>query len=126
MYKNLTIISVLGGLAVILGAFGAHTLKAKLSVEAMQSFETAVRYQLFHVLVLLFVNIFTGFTPKERKNLTVLFVVGVLLFSGSIYTIYIVGVPAKYIWFITPLGGLTLVFGWVYMVVRFLKKSYQK
>jgi len=53
--KNLAITSVLGLIAVILGAFGAHALKEKLGVDALKSFETAVRYQMYHVIVLLFV-----------------------------------------------------------------------
>lgn len=126
MYKNLTITSVLGMLAVILGAFGAHALKTKLSADAIQSFETAVRYQFLHVLVLLFVNIFGGFSSKQKKVLTVLFTVGIVLFSGSIYAIYLLNIPAKTIWFITPLGGLTLVLGWLLMTVYFVKKTYKE
>ncbi|MFL0169926.1 DUF423 domain-containing protein, partial [Tenacibaculum maritimum] len=56
MYKNLTISSILGALAVILGAFGAHALKNKLSVEALNSFEVGVRYQMYHAIALLCIN----------------------------------------------------------------------
>lgn len=126
MYKNLTIASVLGVIAVILGAFGAHALKSKLSPEAMQSFETAVRYQFFHVLLLLFVNMFAGFSEKQKRTLSTFLIGGILLFSGSIYAIYLGGVPAKSIWFITPLGGVLLIVGWILLCLRFVEKVIKK
>lgn len=122
MYKNLTITSVLGLLGIILGAFGAHALKNKLSIDAFESFQTAIHYQMFHVLVLLAVNIFNGFSDKQKQILSTLFLLGILLFSGSIYAIYLLGVSAKSIWFITPLGGLFFVAGWLMMTVYFIKK----
>lgn len=122
MYKNLTITAFLGMLAVILGAFGAHALKTKLSTEAMQSFETAVRYQLFHVLVLLFINTSSIFSIKQKTILTMLFLIGILLFSGSIYAIYLLKVTAKKIWFVTPIGGMFLILGWIFMMIQFVKK----
>ena len=124
MYKNLTVASVLGGIAVILGAFGAHALKATLSEEAMQSFETAVRYQFIHVLLLLFINTFKEFTLKQKNAISLFVIGGILLFSGSIYAIHLLEVPAKSIWFVTPLGGVMLIIGWSLMVFHFLKKSY--
>ena len=122
MYKNLTIAAVLGIIAVILGAFGAHALKSKLSPAAMQSFETAVRYQFLHVLLLLFVNTFKEFNLKQKNSISFLLIGGIIFFSGSIYMIHLVGVPAKSIWFVTPLGGLLLVIGWSLMAFQFLKK----
>ncbi|MCF2873577.1 MULTISPECIES: DUF423 domain-containing protein [unclassified Tenacibaculum] len=126
MYKNLTIASVLGVLAVILGAFGAHALKAKLSPEAMQSFETAVRYQFIHVLVLLFVNSYKEFNLKQKSAISRFLIGGILLFSGSIYAIHLLNVPAKTIWFITPLGGVLLIVAWVLMTFQFVKKVIKK
>ncbi|MDE1205810.1 DUF423 domain-containing protein [Tenacibaculum larymnensis] len=122
MYKNLTTAGVLGVVAVILGAFGAHALKTKLTPEALESFETAVRYQFFHVLLLLFVNMFTEFTNKEKNRISYFLIAGILLFSGSIYLIYLANVPAKAIWFITPLGGILLIVGWSLLTYSFLKK----
>lgn len=122
MYKNLTTTAVLGVVAVILGAFGAHALKTKLTPEALESFETAVRYQFFHVLLLLFVNMFTQFTNKEKNRISYFLIAGILLFSGSIYLIYLANVPAKAIWFITPLGGLLLIVGWSLLTYSFFKK----
>ncbi len=126
MYKNLTITTLLGVFAVILGAFGAHALKAKLSPEAMNGFETAVRYQLFHVIVLLIVNLNSILLDKQKRILTLFFVTGILCFSGSIYAIYLMNIPAKTIWFITPLGGLLLILGWVFLCYIFYKKALVK
>ena len=121
MNKKLAIVSILGGLTIILGAFGAHALEKILTVNELKSFETAVRYQMYHVLVLLFVNLYNGFNVKEIKILNTLFLLGILFFSGSIYLITL-GVSSKSIWFLTPLGGLILIIGWVKMTISFLKK----
>ncbi|WP_075341668.1 DUF423 domain-containing protein [Tenacibaculum agarivorans] len=123
MYKNLTIVSLIGVLAIILGAFGAHALKETLSAEALNSFETAVRYQIYHVILLLLINLHKVFSGKEKQILTYIFLIGLLFFSGSIYLIYLAKIPAKTIWFITPLGGLLLIIGWVYLALLFLRKS---
>ncbi|WGH75034.1 DUF423 domain-containing protein [Tenacibaculum tangerinum] len=122
MYKNLTTTAVLGVIAVILGAFGAHALKTKLAPEALDSFETAVRYQFFHVLLLLFVNSFTGFTNKEKNKISYFMIAGIVLFSGSIYLIHLANVPAKAIWFVTPLGGILLAVSWSLLAFSFLKR----
>ncbi|MEE3999793.1 DUF423 domain-containing protein [Tenacibaculum sp. FZY0031] len=122
MYKNLTIAAILGGIAVVLGAFGAHALKTRLAPEALESFETAVRYQIFHALLLLLVNMFAEFTNKEKNRISYFLIAGILLFSGSIYLIYLANVPAIAIWFVTPLGGMLLIMGWSLLAYRFLKK----
>jgi len=119
MNKNLIIVCALGMITIILGAFGAHGLKDKLSVEQMQSFETAVRYQMYHVIVLLFVNTFQDFTPEVKNTLTITFLLGILLFSGSIYLIHLTKLTAKSIWFVTPLGGLVFIIGWGMMLYQF-------
>jgi len=121
MNKNLAITSIVGAITIILGAFGAHALKEKLGIEELKSFETAVRYQLFHVLVLLFVNSYANFSVKTKNYLTVIFLIGIVFFSGSIYAITF-GVSAKLIWFITPLGGLFFIVGWLKMAYKLLKK----
>ncbi len=122
MFKNLIIASFLGFLAVILGAFGAHALKETLSPDQLQSFETAVRYQMYHSIILLFVNIYEGFSIQQKNTISYLFFAGILLFSGSIYTIQLTTISAKSIWFVTPLGGLFLIIGWLSMIVIFLTK----
>jgi len=123
MYKNLTITSVLGIIAILLGAFGAHALKKTLTIEGLESFETGVRYQMYHVIVLLFVNTYQGFSKVQKNRISTLFFLGVLFFSGSIYLIQLTEVSAKSIWFITPLGGLLFVLGWSMIGYVFLKKK---
>ncbi|AUC16160.1 hypothetical protein BTO06_13760 [Tenacibaculum sp. SZ-18] len=126
MYKNLTITTFLGVVTIILGAFGAHALKESLTPEALKSFETAVRYQMYHVIVLLLVNFTDHISLNLKNKLTLIFISGVALFSGSIYLIYLLGVPVSSIWFVTPLGGLILIIGWILLFYEFLKKSMKK
>lgn len=122
MRKNLSITAILGMLAIILGAFGAHALKEKLGADALQSFETGVRYQMYHVLALLFVNTYSAFSSKLKNTISWLFFVGILFFSGSIYAITAGNIDPKLIWFITPLGGLLFILGWLVMLVNFIRK----
>ena len=123
MKNRLSLIAFLGLLAVILGAFGAHSLKEKLDPETIKSFETGVRYMMYHVLVLLFINTYSGFSDKDKKIISYSFIIGILLFSGSIFAITAGEVSAKNIWFITPLGGLFFIFGWLKLALTFLKKE---
>ncbi len=122
MKNILSIIAFLGLLVVVFGAFGAHSLKEKLDPEAIRSFETGVRYMMYHVIVLLFVNTYNGIADKNKKIITYSFLAGILLFSGSIFAITAGGISAKSIWFITPLGGLFFIFGWLKLGLTFLKK----
>lgn len=126
MNKYFAIASFLGATAVMIGAFGAHALKEVISPEEIESIQTAVRYQMFHVIVLLFVNQHRGFSLKLKNLMSVFLIVGVLFFSGSIYAIYLLEVSAKSIWFVTPLGGLFLIFSWILMFYFFVKKSLKK
>ena len=126
MFKNLVVTCFLGMLVIVLGAFGAHALKEILTIEQIKSFETAVRYQMYHVIVLLFINIYDGFSIKQKNTISYLFFIGILLFSGSIYLIQLTSVTAKPIWFVTPLGGLFFIMGWISMFVIFVKKYRQK
>lgn len=122
MFKNLTLASFLACSAVILGAFGAHALKEILDAEQLSSFETGVRYQMYHALIIFFVNIYEGFSIKQKNTISFLFIIGILFFSGSIYLIQLTPISASSIWFVTPLGGSILIFGWLYLFVFFLKK----
>lgn len=123
MFKNLIIACFFGVTAIVLGAFGTHALKEILSFDQLQSFETAVRYQMYHAIVLLFVAIFDGISAKEKQLINRFFYAGIILFSGSIYVIQLTSISAKSIWFITPLGGFFLIVGWLTMIVLFIKKS---
>ena len=126
MFKNLIITCFLGLSAVILGAFGAHALKDILTSDQLLSFETAIRYQMYHAIVLLFVNIFEGFSIRQKNTISYLFFAGILFFSGSIYAIQLTDITAKSIWFVTPLGGLFFIVGWFSMIVIFAKKQVKK
>lgn len=123
MKRNLSVTAILGMITIILGAFGSHMLKEKLTIESLQSFETAVRYQMYHVIVLLFVNMYSNFSIKVKNTISLLFFIGILLFSGSIYVITVGGIPAKSIWFVTPLGGISFIIGWLFMLQSFLKNK---
>lgn len=119
--KYLGITALLGALTIVLGAFGAHAMEESLSENALKSFETAVRYQMYHIIVLLFVNSYSEFSIKTKNTVSYLFFAGILFFSGSIYAITL-GVNPKNIWFITPLGGLFFILGWLKMGISYFKK----
>ena len=113
------------GTAVILGAFGAHLLSEMLSADALQSFEVGVRYQFFHGMALLFLSL----TPNQQKFINrtaLLFMVGTLLFSISIYLLSLstmygdTGLPAI-LGPVTPIGGLLLIIGWVNLLVGYIR-----
>ena len=122
MRINSGIASLLGALTIVLGAFGAHALEETLSENALKSFETAVRYQMYHIIVLLFVNSYSEFTIKTKNVVSYLIFAGILFFSGSIYAITL-GVNPKNIWFITPLGGLFFILGWLKMTISYFSKG---
>jgi uncharacterized membrane protein YgdD (TMEM256/DUF423 family) len=116
--------SILGMLAIILGAFASHGLKSIISVELLQTFETGVRYQMYHAIVLLFIGMSPFFSEKTKQLLFYLIVIGVLLFSGSIYglaTNELTSFNFKTIGFVTPIGGLLLILSWAIMFLKFLK-----
>ena len=121
--------ALLGGLAVILGAFGAHALKAKLSPESLQIFETGVRYQFYHAFALLLVALLSEKMNSSAMNLSgYFFIAGVILFSGSIYLLAtrdILGIDSwkSILGPITPLGGLCFVTGWVLLLIAALKNN---
>ena len=103
--------AALSGLGVALGAFGAHGLKARVSPELLIVFETGVRYHIYHALGLLAVGWAMSRNPLPSIQLAgILFVVGIALFSGSLYVMTFTG--ARWLGAITPLGGLAFVVGW--------------
>ena len=116
--------AILGIIAIVLGAFAAHGLKESLSVEAQQTFETGVRYQMYHAILLLFVGGTSALPDKSKTIIYYLVLVGLVFFSGSIYglsTIAITGINFKTIGFITPIGGLLLISAWTVILMGFLK-----
>ena len=104
--------SLFGFLGVAFGAFGAHALKSRLSTDMLAVFETGVRYQMYHAFAILIVAAAIG--RIGDANLLVLagwfFVAGVVLFSGSLYTLSLSGVGI--LGAITPVGGLLFLIGW--------------
>lgn len=123
MFKILITAAILGLLAIILGAFGAHALQEILTSEQLESFKTGVSYQMTHVLVIFFIWLGSFFTEKQAKTLSIIFISAIVLFSGSIYLLNLTNIPARTIWFVTPLGGLLFMVGWSYMIYIFFKKS---
>ena len=121
--------SILGIFSIILGAFGAHTLKELIPFESQQTFETGVRYQMYHALLLLFIGTTNLVQQKTKKIIYYLVVVGLILFSGSIYglaTNELSTFNFKSIGFITPIGGLSLIFAWIFLFIDFIKNSSKK
>lgn len=110
--RTLAVAGLLLALATIFGAFGAHALKAQLSPDRLQVYETAVRYHFFHALGLLGMGLALRFmdVPSVRWA-AVLVIVGIVLFSGSLYALTF-GAPRPF-GVVTPLGGLALIAGWI-------------
>lgn len=112
----LTIGGVYGGLSVIFGAFAAHAFKSKLTEEQLKSFETGVKYQMYHALMLILTGIIFPFLEISQVVMAWCFILGTLLFSFSIYGLVLSSSAGKKLMFlgpVTPLGGLLLVIGWL-------------
>ena len=105
-----------GFLAVVLGAFGAHALKLVLSEQALATWQTAVQYQMFHSLALLAVGIFYQSHPSKALKLSGLaFILGGLVFSGSLYALALGA--AQVVGIITPFGGISFLVGWASLFI---------
>lgn len=102
-----------GAVAVIAGAFGAHALRARLAPDLLVAWETGARYEMYHALALAAVAVLAAARPAARGPRVAgwLFVAGTVLFSGSLYVLAVTGVPAA--GFVTPVGGVALVGGWL-------------
>lgn len=124
--KILSTAGFFGMTAIILGAFGAHALKEVLSTEQLVTFETGVKYQMYHALFLLFLGMNNHLSHKAKKTILALVIVGIIFFSGSIYllaTNSLTSFDFKVIGFVTPIGGLLLIVAWSYLMIHFLKKK---
>ena len=127
MIRKISGLAALLGLStVVIGAFGAHSLKEKLDPEALMSFETGVKYMMYHVLALLLFTNNSRLTEKSKIIISYLFLMGIFFFSGSIFIIALNVISAKQIWYITPLGGLLFIFGWLYAAFSFFKSDAKK
>ncbi len=118
--------ALFGALGIILGAFGAHALKKVLTPDMLTSYETGVKYQIYHALFLLFVAVSPLVSQESKKLIYILTVTGVVLFSGSIYLLscnVLFPVSFKSIGFITPIGGLLLIAAWVTLFLHLFKRK---
>ena len=104
-------------LSVIMGAFGAHALKGKLSDYSMSVYDKAVLYQTFHAFGILFVAIIGQiFHTREFNICGILFIFGILLFSGSLFLLAITDI--KWLGAITPIGGTFFIIGWIVLIIK--------
>lgn len=118
--------SLMGFFAIVFGAFGAHALKVYLNESQLISFETGVRYQMYHALFLFFVARLAMVNDRAKKVILYLVLSGVILFSGSIYlltTNSLTGVDFKFIGPLTPIGGLLLLSAWMVLFLNILKRK---
>lgn len=113
-----------GMLSVILGAFGAHAFKSILSADKLTSFETGVRYQMYHAIVLLAIGLALSFASPIERWAGICLMLGVFLFSFSIYFLSFAeywNVNLRFLGPVTPLGGLFMIAGWLLLIVFFVK-----
>ena len=126
-YKRLlTFTCGFGAVGVMAGAFGAHFLKTRLPVTDLETIKTGVLYLFVHVLATCFIVAIAkeGFSTKWLRIAGIAFITGVILFSGSLFllaTQSLTGIPAASIGFVTPLGGLCFIMGWLSLLTYSLK-----
>ncbi|WP_040247119.1 DUF423 domain-containing protein [Psychroserpens mesophilus] len=121
--------AILGVLAIILGAFAAHGLKSLVSIESINTFETGVRYQMYHAFFLFIIANLNNLSERVKRLIYYFVIIGLIFFSGSIYglsTNALTSFDFKSIGFITPIGGLFLIIAWVILLINFLKMGTDK
>lgn len=116
MNKTILTTGILFGfLAILFGAFGAHGLEKLVDSKSVDTFETGVRYQMYHALFLLILGIWNGPSKRQKKTVFLTVLIGTVLFSFSIYLLAInslIAIDFKRIAFLTPIGGTFLIIGW--------------
>ena len=116
-----------GVLAVILGAFGAHGLKKLVSADELDTWHTAVQYQFYHTLALLFLSTFSRFRSRAINAASWFFTAGILLFSGSLYLLSAKDIlnitNVSILGPLTPIGGLMFILGWISLLVATIKNK---
>lgn len=120
--------AILGAVAVALGAFGAHGLKKIVDAETVQTFQTAVQYQMYHSLALLLAGLlYERCSQKLVRTSGVLFVIGIILFSGSLYVLAAGRAGGSNSFdkagIITPFGGISFIAGWVFLFLAGMKSK---
>lgn len=121
---TLIIASFYGLSGVILGALGSHALKNILSPEKLISFETGIRYQMYHAIVLLILGLFLSFAQPIEKWSALCIIIGTFLFSFSIYFLSFTdyfNINLRFLGPITPVGGIFLITGWLLLIIYFVK-----
>lgn len=117
--------SIFGVLAVILGAFGAHSLNKLISAGDLDTWNTAVQYHFYHTLALLFLSTFSRFKSKAINAASWFFTFGILFFSGSLYFLSVKSIlnfsNVGLIGPLTPIGGLLFILGWISLLVATIK-----
>jgi len=122
---NTTIIivgAIFGALSVILGAFGAHAFKKFMNDEQLKNYETGIKYQMYHAILLILIGLNANLF-ENAKTLLLLFTLGITFFSFSIYGLTITSALNKkwrFLGPITPIGGLLLVSGWISILLNFI------
>ncbi|NEZ65023.1 DUF423 domain-containing protein [Leptolyngbyaceae cyanobacterium CCMR0082] len=111
----IAIASILGGLSVAGGAFGAHALKAQLTEKSLATFEIGTRYQMYHSLALLLVGLLWLQLPNNSwlSYASWAFIIGIVIFSGSLYGLSLSGI--KILGAVAPIGGFALIIGWAFL-----------
>lgn len=128
MHKTFLVVgTILAGLAVVLGAFGAHGLKKLVGPETVSTFQTGVQYQMYHALALLLLGVLYERSQNSLLNFAgIFFIGGVVLFSGSLYLLAYLKATNKVgttgIGLLTPVGGLLFIIGWMLLLISLLKK----
>jgi uncharacterized membrane protein YgdD (TMEM256/DUF423 family) len=115
--------AIYGFLAVLFGAFGAHALKKSLSVDQLKSYETGVKYQMYHAILLVVLGFNLNLETTLEKNMVYCLMAGTFLFSFSIYGLVLSASKGKKLGFlgpITPIGGLLLLIGWGLLLYSFI------
>ena len=127
MEKNFFLaVSILGLIAVVLGAFAAHGLRNALDTTSLESFQTGVRYQMYHAFFLFVVGLMPQLQPQQKKRLFWFVLLGVLLFSGSIYLLVtnaLTPIDFAFLGPVTPIGGLLLIMAWGVLGFYLLKRK---
>lgn len=126
MNKRIILIATMfGALAVILGAFGAHSLKAQISTSALAIWQKGIEYQFYHTFALLYLSNIVRYKSKLISLSFVFFSLGIVLFSGSLYILALkdaFNLPmAGYVGPITPIGGLFFILGWIFLFLAAMK-----
>jgi len=112
--------AIFAALSVLIGAFGAHGLKGKVSIEDLAIFEVGVRYQMYHALALILLGLIGVSMPGKILIFPgIFFCSGIIIFSGSLYLMVLTNM--RWLGAITPIGGFLLIFGWLSLVLKIYK-----